>query len=300
MYRMSAPSLSTFSIVAHDPTQQEWGIAVASKFLSVGAVVPFARAGVGAVATQSAANTTFGPAGLELLAQGYVAQYALNGLLAADEGREHRQVGLVDAQGRPATFTGSDCFPWAGGRIGTYYAAQGNILAGPEVVAALARSFEASDGVLADRLVAALADGQQAGGDRRGQQSAALLVVRLGGGYAGFNDRYVDLRVDDHATPVVELGRLLEMHKLYMFKTRPEDVLPIDQDRALRIQEILLSSGYRTDPPTGRYDDRTRDAFRELSGAENLEGRWREEAEIDRVVLEYLTEKFPVSQVAGQ
>jgi uncharacterized Ntn-hydrolase superfamily protein len=286
------PRPSTFSIVAHDPDAGEWGVAVASRFLAVGAVVPFARAGVGAVATQSYANMTFGPAGLALMAEGYAAQDALNGLLAADPGREHRQVGMVDGQGRAATFTGSECYSWAGGSTGLSYAAQGNILTGPEVVGRMAETFEGSGGALVDRLLQALAAGQEAGGDSRGQQSAALLVVRAGAGYAGFSDRYVDLRVDDHERPIEELARLLTMQKLLFFPTRPEDVLPIDSARATEIQQLLAHSGHRRATVTGVYDAETRDGLRALVGAENLENRWREGAEVDRVVLEYLTTRY--------
>lgn len=282
----------TFSIVAHDPNELEWGVAVASKFLAVGSVVPWARASVGAVATQAYANTTFGPAGLDLMALGYSAESSLAGLLAADDGRAQRQLGLVDAEGRPATFTGEECHSWAGGRTGAGYAAQGNILAGPHVVDALAETFEASSGPLADRLLAALAAGQDAGGDRRGQQSAALLVVKPKSGYGAFNDRYVDLRVDDEERPIDRLRGLLDMHKLYMFETRPEDVLPIDEARATRIQEILLTSGHRQAAPTGHYDASTKRELWELCGSENLEGRWREGPEIDRVVLDYLAGKY--------
>lgn len=283
---------STFSLVAHDASAGEWGVAVASKFLAVGAVVPWARAGVGAVATQSYCNTTFGPLGLDLMAEGYSAQDALNGLVAADEGRAHRQAGVVDAHGRAATYTGEECYAWAGGRTGDNYAAQGNILTGPEVVDALAETFERRTGSLADRLVAALSAGQAAGGDSRGQQSAALLVVRAGGGYAGFNDRAVDLRVDDHAAPIDELGRLLNVHTLYFAKTRPEDVLPIDDEIIGRLQNILVASGDWSGPLTELYDDRTRDALRALAGRENLEDRWLDGPEIDRVVLEYLESKY--------
>jgi uncharacterized Ntn-hydrolase superfamily protein len=286
------PRPSTFSIVACDLDAGEWGVAVASKFLAVGAVVPWARAGIGAVATQSYANTTFGPAGLELLSQGYSAHDTLNGLLAADEGRAQRQVGIVDAQGGAATFTGGECYAWAGGRTGRSFAAQGNILAGPDVVDRMAQSFEESVGVLADRLIAALYAGQQAGGDSRGQQSAAILVVRSKSGYAGFNDRSVDLRVDDHATPILELQRVLQIHQLYFFDTRPEDVIPIDQSVARDIQQILAATGHRSGQITGTYDEETRKQFRALIGQENLEGRWREEAEVDRVVLRYLGEKY--------
>jgi uncharacterized Ntn-hydrolase superfamily protein len=283
---------STFSLVAHDPEAREWGVAVASKFLAVGAVVPWARAGAGAVATQSYANTTFGPLGLGFMAQGYEAEAALRGMLEADSGREERQVGIVDGQGRAATFTGSECYAWAGGRTGKHYVAQGNILTGPEIIDWMARSFESTSGVLADRLLTALAAGQDAGGDSRGQQSAALLIVKSGGGYAGFNDRYADLRVDDHPTPIVELRRLLELHKLYSFETRPEDVLTIDHDLACRIQEIIRQSGHREELQTGAYDEATSRAFRALIGKENLEGRWREGTEVDRVVVDYLSEKY--------
>jgi len=287
-------SLSTFSIVACDPDSGECGVAVASKFLAVGSVVPWVRAGVGAIATQAHANTTYGPAGLELLAQGYSAQETLNGLTVADGERDQRQIGIVDARGRGATFTGSGCYDWAGGRAGEYYAAQGNILARPAVVDALADTFAASSGPFAGRLLEALAAAQQAGGDRRGQQSAALYVARAAGGYAGFNDRAIDLRIDDNHAPIEELRRLLDMHWLYMGETGAEDVLPIDEHRARHIQEILRLSGHRSTPPTGAYDEETQDAFRALCGTENLEGRWRDEVAVDRVVLDYLARKYSV------
>jgi uncharacterized Ntn-hydrolase superfamily protein len=205
--------VATFSIVAFDPETGDLGVAVESKFFGVGAVVPWAKAGVGAVATQAFANTTFGPRGLHLLEMGFPAQEALDVLVKSDPRSDRRQVGVVDAKGRPATRTGSKCNPWAGGRTGDQYAAQGNILTGKEVVDAMAAAFEGSAGrPLADRLVEALLAGQAAGGDSRGQQSAALLVVRQKGGYAGLNDRYVDLRVDDHPRPIEELERLLEIH----------------------------------------------------------------------------------------
>jgi uncharacterized Ntn-hydrolase superfamily protein len=283
---------STFSIVAHDPEAQEWGVAVASKFLAVGSVVPWAQAGVGAIATQSYANTTYGPAGLTLLAQRYAAEDALQGLIAADFGRAERQAGIVDSEGRAATYTGESCYPWAGGRTGQHFAAQGNILTGKEVVNALAETFEGARGTLADRLFAALSAGQDAGGDSRGQQSAALLVVKSRGGYAGFNDRYVDLRVDDHPQPIAELGRILDIHKLLMFKTQPHDVLMVDEALARQIQDLVRRSGAGEIPVTGRYDEPTQRAFRALCGRENLEGRWREGREVDRVVLDYLLEKY--------
>lgn len=290
----SLPCPSTFSIVACDLQAEEWGVAVASKFLAVGSVVPFVRAGDGAVATQAHVNTTFGPDGLELMALGYSAQDSLNRLVDADEGRDHRQIGLVDPHGRAATFTGAACYAWAGGRTGEHYAAQGNILAGPEVVDEMGELFEATSGLLVDRLLDALWAGQEAGGDSRGQQSAAIYVAKPSGGYAGLSDRFVDLRVDDHADPITELRRLLELHKLYMFPSRDEDMLPIDEQTARRLQEILRRAGLRDSAPTGSYDSETRKALERLLGVENLEGRWREGPEIDGVVLEYLSTKFGV------
>jgi uncharacterized Ntn-hydrolase superfamily protein len=206
------PAPATFSIVAADPEAGEAGVAVASRFFAVGSVVPWARAGVGAVATQSNANTTFGPRGLELLERGVKAQEALDVLLRADAGRDRRQVGVVSADGGSATHTGSGCTAWAGGRKGPGYAVQGNILAGEAVVAAMERAFLDSKGQpLAERLLAALVAGDAAGGDSRGRQSASLLVVREKGGYNGFTDRAVDVRVDDHADPMAEVGRLTRL-----------------------------------------------------------------------------------------
>ena len=207
------PAVATFSIVAYDPETKELGIAVQSKFIAVGAVVPWAKAGVGAVATQSYANTTFGPKGLELLEKGEKPDDVLVKLLEADRGREHRQVGLVDAKGRSATFTGKKCNAWAGGIAEENFCCQGNILAGEDVVKNMAKAFKEGKGDLGDRLIAALQAGQEAGGDTRGMQSAALLIVREGWGYAGFNDRYRDLRVDDHAEPIKELKRVYDLHR---------------------------------------------------------------------------------------
>jgi uncharacterized Ntn-hydrolase superfamily protein len=214
--RAEAPLVATFSIVAADPQTGELGVAVQSRFLAVGAVVPWAKAGVGAIATQSRANTTYGPEVLKLLATGFAPDEAIKRLTAPDEDRDVRQVGIVSADGRAATFTGTACLAWAGGRTGAHYAVQGNILASEAVVTAMAESFERSaDGgkELAQRLIDALAAGQAAGGDRRGMQSAALLVVRDGCGYGGLNDRYRDLRVDDHAEPIAELQRIYDLHR---------------------------------------------------------------------------------------
>lgn len=282
----------TFSIVARDPQTGELGIAVQSKFLAVGAVVPWAKAGIGAIATQSWANTTYGPRGLELLASGLPASEVLAQLTRDDDRRASRQVGIVGITGAPATYTGEECFPWAGGLIGEHYACQGNILVGEDTVLAMARTFEETTGHLCDRLIAALAAGQTAGGDSRGQQSAALLVVREGGGYEGFNDRYIDLRVEDHPHPIDELHRILQLHKLYLSPTEPGDIMVIDHALAVELQELLTKSGDYQGSITGSYDESTRDAFRKFSGRENLEERWFEDARIDRVVLELMRQKL--------
>ncbi|MCA9024690.1 MAG: DUF1028 domain-containing protein [Planctomycetaceae bacterium] len=207
------PLVATFSIVAFDPQTQELGIAVQSRLPGVGAIVPYAQAGVGAVATQSLANTRFGPEGLKRLIAGKSPQEAIDEMIEADPEREARQLGIVDAQGRVASFTGDECLNWAGSKTGENYTVQGNILTGPEVIDEMARAFEKTEGVLALRLLAALDAGQKAGGDRRGMQSAALLIVRDGWGYDGQSDRFRDLRVDDHASPIEELRRIYHVHR---------------------------------------------------------------------------------------
>jgi uncharacterized Ntn-hydrolase superfamily protein len=283
---------STFSIVARDPATGDLGIAVQSKFLAVGAVVPWAKSGAGAVATQAWANTSFGPDGLALMAAGVPGRDAIDRLVASDPGSAHRQIGMVDARGRSATFTGAQCMHWAGGRTGPGYACQGNILVGEATILAMAETFERTPGGLWDRLVLALAAGQAAGGDSRGQQSAALLVVREGGGYAGRNDRFIDLRVDDHPKPIEELQRLLDLHKLYLFPSEPADLLPLDEAITRELQGILRREGQMAGPASGAYDEATQTAMRRLIGIENLEERWREDGRIDRVVLEFLRRKF--------
>ena len=230
----------TFSIVAKDGSQ--WGVAVASKFLAVGAAVPAARWDVGAIATQSFANLAYRPDGLHMLAEGSTAQQTLDALTEADAIRGQRQAGIVDREGRAATWTGAECNPWAGGRTGEGWAAQGNILTGPEVVDALVSTYESTAGSLAQRLTAALLAADRAGGDLRGRQSAALLVVSEGGGYGGGSDVLVDLRVDDHPDPVVELGRLLELHTLYFGK--PEQTLPLEGDLAEEVAAKLRVLGH--------------------------------------------------------
>jgi len=292
--RLSFPlrRLSTFSLVAYDPQKDEWGVAVQSKFLAAAAVVSWAKAKAGAVATQAWANTSYGPEGLRLLEEGLSAEEVVRRLVEADEGREHRQLGVVDSQGLAFAFTGSECLAWAGHIIGKGYTCQGNILVGKETVEDMARAFEETEGGLADRLVASLLAGQEAGGDRRGQQSAGLLMVREKGGYGGFSDRAIDLRVDDHPTPILELKRLLGLHKLYFGETEPEKLVKIEGAVAQELQELVRRTRHYDGPLNGQYDEATKSALRKLVAIENLEERWREDEYIDGVVLEFLREKF--------
>jgi uncharacterized Ntn-hydrolase superfamily protein len=285
-------TLATFSVVACDLKAQAWGIAVASKFPAVGAVVPWARAKVGAVATQALANTSFGPRGLELMASDLSAEETLSKLLAVDPGREHRQVGVVDYQGNAATFTGKDCSEWAGGISHPGYAIQGNILAGPEVIRQMETTFLQTGGLLPDRLLAALEAGNNAGGDRRGRQSAAIYVVKPRGGYGGFNDRWIDYRVDDHLNPISRLTEMLELHHLYFGKSPKSKRATLDGPVVQDIQRIMKGLGYYT-PTDGQYDDATREAFRAFINNENFEERADPDgAWIDQPVLDYLLKKL--------
>jgi uncharacterized Ntn-hydrolase superfamily protein len=281
----------TFSIAAADPAG-DWGVAVASKFPCVGAVVPWAKAGVGAVATQSWANTAFGPEGLELMGTGVPAEEALRRVLDGDEGRDDRQVGFVDGAGRAATFTGSKCMDWAGGATGQRFAAQGNILVGEEVVADMARTFSAVEGDLCDRLLAALLAGDAAGGDRRGRQSAALLVVREGGGYEGRNDRYIDLRVDDHPEAPRELARIFEVWDTTML-VRDDPLLPAGPELVADLQRRLAALGRYAGEPSGSFDDTTRKALAEWAGEYNLEGRLRDDDQISNQLLVEIRDVTP-------
>jgi len=277
---MAERVVATYSIAACDLEASQWGVATQSKFLAVGSIVPWAAPGVGAAATQALANPRYGPDGLALLAQGLSAPEVVKRLTEADEGRADRQLGVVDAQGGGATYTGSDCMDWAGGLAGPGFAAQGNILVGEETVAALATTFTATDGQpLAERLLECLAAAQAAGGDRRGQQSAALLVVEQDGGYGGLTDTLVDLRVDDHHEPVAELSRLYGIHSLLFGKTPRERWIDVDDVLRAELTERLGKLGYR-----GELDR----ALGDWSGTENLEERVDGVDRIDPVVLEEL------------
>jgi uncharacterized Ntn-hydrolase superfamily protein len=270
-----APPVSTYSICACDLDAGQWGVATQSKFLAVGSVVPWAAPHVGAIATQSYANPRYGPDALDLLRAGHHASEVVELLTAADEGRNRRQLGIVDAAGRGATYTGAACHDWAGGRSGDLYAAQGNILVSAETVDALVDTFLASAGkALAERLLGCLAAAQAAGGDRRGQQSAALLVVERDAGYASLSDTVVDLRVDDHERPVEELQRLFGLHRMLFGKTAEDDWVEIDDALRGEIDEHLAALGRAT--------------LEDWAAVANLEERLGGEDRIDPVVLQAL------------
>jgi uncharacterized Ntn-hydrolase superfamily protein len=273
------PPVATYSIAACDLDAGQWGVATQSKFLGVGSVVPWAVPGVGAIATQAYANPRYGPDGLALLREDMSAQEVVERLTAADDGREHRQLGVVDGQGRGASFTGSECMDWAGGRTGDGYAAQGNILVSAATVNAIAETFESTIGSLAERLLDCLDAAQAAGGDRRGQQSAALLVVERDGGYAGLSDEVVDLRVDEHPRPLEELRRIFVMHQAIFGKTPREKWIDVDQSLAGELRERLTKLG---------YEGELGQAFFTWAGNENLEERVDGVESVDPVVLEEL------------
>ncbi len=282
----------TFSIVAFDAANGDLGVAVASKFPCVGAVVPWARAGVGAVATQSWANTDFGPDGLRLMSSGLPAAAALDAVLEPDGDREERQVGFVDTQGGVASFTGANCMDWAGGRTGDVFAAQGNILASGDVVDALAETFVHTEGDLCDRLLAALLAGDAAGGDRRGKQSAALFVVREGGGYEGRNDRYIDLRVDDHPDAPNELARLFTIWDTTML-IRTDEPLEATRELVAELQRRLAAVGVFDAAQTGALDEATVAALADWAGRYNLEGRLRDDGMLSGHLLAELRDVTP-------
>jgi uncharacterized Ntn-hydrolase superfamily protein len=273
-------TVATYSMVACDLAAGQWGVAVQSRFLAVGSVVPWAEPHVGAIATQSYANPRYGPDGLALLRRGQSAKEVVEALTSADEGRAERQVGVVDASGRAATFTGEACHEWAGGRTGDGYAAQGNILVSEATVDALAVTFEANAHLeLAERLIECLAAAQAAGGDRRGQQSASLLIVEQDAGYAKLSDTIVDLRVDDHERPIAELRRLFALHRELFGVTPEEDWLDVDDTLGAELRERLGKLG---------YDGDVERAFNDWAGTANLEERVAGVARIDPIVLEAL------------
>ena len=257
----------TFSIVAFDPANGDLGVAVQSKFPNVGVSIPFAKAGVGAVATQSYCNTSYGPRGLALLENGASPRQAVDILIGGDEQRDYRQVGIIDARGRAASFTGAQCFDWAGDGQGACCSAQGNTLAGPQVVEGMVRGFEGAEGSLAERLLAALQAGQ------------------AGGGYGGFDDRYVDISVYDHPTPIAELERLYAIHRLTYFRSDPDRLARIDAAIADELQQMMRARGFYKGAATGICDDATLKALRDFMGWENYDERIRSDDLIDLEVL---------------
>jgi len=305
----------TYSIVARDPETGDLGVAVQSKFLAVGATVPWARAGVGVIATQAFANVAYGPDGLALLADGHPAEDVLQLLVAADDQREQRQAGVVDARGRAATFTGNECLAWAGGRTGENFAVQGNIVVDAAVVDGLAETFLAGGRPFPELLVACLAAAEAAGGDRRGSESASLLIVRDASGFGGGNDRWIDLRVDQHDDPVGELARVLTFQRLYYDRPEPADLVPLDEGTATEIRSLLEGIGggpggsfgtvYRQmsgEPPEDdphpavgeprafptNWDDAWQLALTEWMDVENLEARLAAPGWVDPRVVEIL------------
>jgi uncharacterized Ntn-hydrolase superfamily protein len=284
----AADPIATFSIVGFDPATGELGVAVQSKFFAVGSVVPWAKAGVGAIATQAFGNTTYGPKGLELLASGAAPQTVIEALIKSDDMRERRQVGIVDAKGQSISYTGKECQAWAGGRTGTNYAAQGNILVSQATVDAMGRAFEDTKGMLGEKLMRALEEGQKAGGDSRGMQSAAILIVKEGGGYGGFNDRYCDLRVDDAKEPIAELRRIFDMWKvqaLIMDGYRLVELKDFDGAYAAGKQAIALD-GHSGEPNYHMAcylsrGGRTDEAFEMLSAALEKDPKLAKNAESD-------------------
>ena len=287
---------STFSIVARDSSNGDIGIIVQSKFPAVGAVVPWAMAEAGGVATQAWANTSYGPRGLEFLTKGKNASETLKALLKNDDKVEHRQVGIVDAKGLAVSHTGKECMEWAGHIVGDGYACQGNILAGETVIKDMAEAYEKTESDLIDRLFAALNAGQVAGGDRRGMQSAAVLVVRKEGGYEGGNDRYVDVRVDDHPRPIEELERIFALYDMTLLNREdPSRLHHIEGDIALKIQQALVSQGF-LEVIEREFSDTATSALREWVNTNNFENKWREDGTIWQSVLDYLLEKSGISR----
>ncbi len=284
----------TFSIVARDPETGDLGVATQSRFIAVGAVVPWAHAEIGAVATQAQANVSFGPKGLDRMGKGEGAADTVVHLTEEDPQASIRQVGMVDGQGRAAAFTGEECLAWAGHVVGAGFCTLGNILASEEVVHDMAAAFEGTDEALPERLLVALEAGQQAGGDRRGQQSAALLVVRKGGSYGGFNDRYIDLRVDDHPAPIAELNRVFQIYDLTLLQREdPQDVVRLQGPVAEDIQARLAKAEFYGGPVDGRWSGESEEALERFFHVHNFESKWRDDGFLWSSVYRYMKEGLP-------
>ncbi len=292
----SRRTLCTFSMVARDPLNGDLGVIVQSKFPAVGALVPHAQAEIGAVATQAWANVSFGPRALELLRTGKSASDVLTEILRDDDKREHRQVGIVDSHGRAAAHTGRECMDWAGHIVGDGYSCQGNILAGEAVVLSMVETFEKTEGDLIDRLFAGLRAAQREGGDRRGMQSAAILVVRKNGGYEGTTDRYVDVRVDDHPNPIEELERIFKIYDMTLLNREPPSrLIPIEGVVAIRIQEALVRLGYLDRVDRLNFSDEARRALQSYLNYSNFENKARDDNRIWQSVYEYLLQDTSIT-----
>ncbi|MCL2655142.1 MAG: DUF1028 domain-containing protein [Coriobacteriia bacterium] len=278
----------TFSIVGYDPRTQEVGVAVQSKFPCVGSVVPWAKAGVGAIATQAWANPKYGPDGLRLLEEGHTPNEVVKLLTAADPGAEDRQFGIIDAAGHGASFTGSRCMNWAGGIVGENFACQGNILVGEATVQAMARTFTETPGDLAERLTMALMAAAEAGGDSRGMQAAALYIARENSGYLGNNDRYVDIRVDENPDPIVELRRILKLYRILFYKPKPENIIMLEGDTSAYVLGELIARGYYSGAASDAWNTTAQEALGAFYSTENFEERLCEDGKIDREVIDYL------------
>ncbi|MCI4348866.1 MAG: DUF1028 domain-containing protein [Thermoplasmata archaeon] len=289
------PRLSTFSIVAADLDRKEWGVAVQSRFIAVGAVVPWAEAGIGAIATQARANVAYGPEGLKLLREGEGAESIVRKLTSTDPKREERQLGIVDRKGGSAAFTGKECLPWAGHETGPGFACQGNILFSGEVTRAMARAFDSTPGDLPERLLASLSAGQREGGDRRGMQSAALLVVREGKGYDGGSDRWIDIRVDDHPSPIEELKRLFRLYDLTLLEREdPATLVSPSPEVARVVQHHLQLLGFYSGRLSATWDAATAAAFTKFLNENNFEGKARTDGKFWPSVLNHLQERAAV------
>ncbi|MCG3258326.1 MAG: DUF1028 domain-containing protein [Candidatus Heimdallarchaeota archaeon] len=268
----------TFSIVAYDPKKKEWGVAVQSKFIAVGSIVPFAKVNVGAVATQAWANTSYGPKSLALLEQGMTAEETIKIITQHDEKREHRQVGIVDSFGNVASFTGKKCFDWAGHVSGENYTCQGNILVSEDTVLAMSHAYRETSGDLVEKLLAALEEGQEAGGDSRGKQSAAILIVKEEGAYDGGTDRYINVRVDEHEHPIKELRRVFELYDLSLLKRDdPDDKVKLSGDIMKTIKEVLKKDGFFDGEINTKYDDVTKESLQKWMHTNNFEVKERED-----------------------